>query len=232
MTSAVKYDDDELLPLSGLQHLAFCPRQWALIQLEQQWQDNWLTVEGDILHERVDDPEFGEKRRHMLTVRAVPLVSYRLGLSGKADVVEFEQVAEPENATKLEGRRQFWRPLPVEYKRGRTKSTNMDRVQLCAQAICLEEMLDVSIPEGAIFYWQSRQREWVVFTSVLRSEVEDLAREMHRLARAGITPPPALKAGCRRCSLRDVCVPELSQRQSASAYLRKAVRGLCEEGGD
>lgn len=158
-------ESESALPLSGLHHLAFCPRQWALIHLEQAWAENRLTSEGRLLHEKADLP--GQSRRHDLrTVRGLPLASRRLGLTGRADVVEFR----PE-------------PFPIEYKRGRRKPDDCDLVQLCAQALCLEEMLGKAVLCGAIFYGEPRRRIEVEFSSELRARTETLAFEMHRLLR-------------------------------------------------
>lgn len=182
-------DLDSALPLSGLQHLAFCPRQWALIHLEQAWAENRLTSEGRLLHEKADLP--GQSRRHDLhTVRGLPLGSRRLGLSGRADVVEFR----PE-------------PFPVEYKRGRRKPDDCDLVQLCAQALCLEEMLGQPVPHGAIFYGEPRRRLEVEFSPQLRARTESLASEMHRLYQSRETPPAKPGKYCQNCSLVNICLP-------------------------
>jgi CRISPR-associated exonuclease Cas4 len=231
MSEPQVYQEEELLQLSGLQHLAFCRRQWALIHLEQQWQENQLTTEGAILHERADDAAFREKRLGQLIVRALPLVSYRLGLSGKADVVEFEQVTDHANSVKLEGRRGHWRPFPVEYKRGKPKTSHIDRIQLCAQALCIEEMMGVTINVGAMFYWEVRAREAVAFTDQLRQKVGELATEMHQLFTRGVTPAAEKRPTCRRCSLKDVCLPELQATESVHSYLQRAIRELDAEEG-
>jgi CRISPR-associated exonuclease Cas4 len=180
---------DDGLPLSGLQHLAFCPRQWALIHLEQAWAENRLTAEGRLLHERADLP--GQVRRKELrTVRGLTLLSRRLRLTGRADVVEFR----PE-------------PFPVEYKRGKRKPNDCDLVQLCAQALCLEEMLNQPVTCGAIYYGEPRRRIDVDFTAELRSRTEYLAATMHRLYAAGETPPAQPGKHCRSCSFVDQCLP-------------------------
>ncbi len=185
---------DDALPLSGLQHLAFCPRQWALIHLEQAWAENRLTAEGRLLHERADLP--GQSRRaNLRTVRGLLLHSLRLRLTGRADIVEFR----PE-------------PFPVEYKRGKRKPTDCDLVQLCAQALCLEEMLSVSVPAGAIFYGEPRRRIDVDFTAALRGRTEQLAATMHRLYAAHETPPALPAKHCDRCSLIDTCLPHGTAR--------------------
>ncbi|MCL2659036.1 MAG: CRISPR-associated protein Cas4 [Acidobacteriaceae bacterium] len=203
---------DDALPLSGLQHLAFCPRQWALIHLEQAWSENRLTAEGRLMHERADLP--GQTRRHDLrTVRGLDLASRRLGLSGRADVVEFL----PE-------------PFPVEYKRGKKKPSDCDLVQLCAQALCLEEMLGCSVPRGAIFYGEPRRRLAVEFTAELRRRTEALVAEMHRLYNAHETPPAHPGTYCRSCSLVDLCLPQVTTGNAVrERWSRAQLRSLHEE---
>jgi len=181
--------DDDALPLSALQHLVFCPRQWALIHLEQLWVENLHTAEGRQLHERADLP--GESQRSGLrTVRSMALHSLRLGLSGRADIVEFH----PE-------------PFPVEYKRGKSKPNDCDTVQLCAQALCLEEMFHTNIPSGAIFYGAPRRRQQVLFTPQLRSRTEALVATMHQLYNRKQTPAAQPGPYCKSCSLVDLCLP-------------------------
>ncbi|PSH02791.1 MAG: CRISPR-associated protein Cas4 [Acidobacteria bacterium] len=205
--------DDELenaLLLSGLQHLAFCPRQWALIHLEQAWKENRLTAEGRLLHQAVDCP--GESRRTSVrVVRGLALHSRRLRITGRCDVVEFR----PE-------------PYPVEYKRGRSKPTDCDLVQLCAQAICLEEMLQTRIARGAIFYGQPHRRQEVEFTAELRTRTENLCAEMHKLYLCGETPAVQPGSHCQSCSLADICLPWATSRQRVGARWTDAcLRSLC-----
>ncbi len=181
-------------------------------------------MEGNILHERAHDAAFIEKRDTLLITRSMPLVSLTLGVTGKADVVEFNRVEDAANAVKLPKRKGWWQPRPVEYKRGKPKTTNIDRVQLCAQAMCLEEMMGISIPEGDIFYWEVRAREQVVINEALRAEVVAIARDMHNMFDNGETPSAKYGPNCRRCSLRDICVPKLGTSRSVEAYLRQAIR--------
>lgn len=217
------FSDDDLLPLSGLQHLAFCQRQWALIHLEGQWAENRLTAEGRVLHERVEEGG-RESRGDMLITRAVPLRSGRLGLSGKADVVEWHRTGEGEcGAVALPSKAGRWRPFPVEYKRGRPKPGHMDEVQLCAQALCLEEMLGVRIPAGALYYGQPRRRVDVAFDEPLRAETETLATRMHALFAAGQTPIARYEPKCKGCSLRERCLPETAGTGRVARYLDKEV---------
>ncbi len=189
------YPEDDLLPLSALQHYMFCPRQCALIHVEQIWEESRLTAEGRILHDRVDAGG-GEKRRDVRRAFGLPIRCLRLGLVGKADVVEFRRQAD--------GR---WQPYPVEHKRGRRKEEDWDRVQLCAQALCLEEMLGVSVPEGALFYGKEQRREVVAITEALRRETEEVAAAVHRMLAEGCTPPPEYAPKCDSCSLVQTCLP-------------------------
>lgn len=207
------YTEDDLLPLSGLQHLLFCERQCALIHIEQVWAENRLTAEGRIMHERVHEPD--RKSRGDIRIEySMPLRSLRLGLIAKADVVEFHRTE-----------RDDWLPFPVEYKHGRPKKDNIDKVQLCAQAICLEEMLGVAIPEGAIFYGRTRRRQDVLFDTKLRKETENASERFHKLVESGHTPKPIYKKTCDRCSMYDLCLPKTVEKaQSINKYLMNAVR--------
>lgn len=212
MTNPDSESDDDTLPLSGLQHLAFCPRQWALIHLEQVWVENIRTAEGRLLHELVDLP--GENRRgDVRTVRGMWLRSERLRLTGRADIVEFR----PE-------------PFPVEYKRGKSKPTDCDTVQLCAQALCLEEMLHTAIPGGAIFYGNPRRRLEVDFTPALRTRTEALIATMHDLYQRRATPPAIPGTYCRNCSLVDVCLPNATAHEAEAArWVAQQLRSLEQE---
>jgi CRISPR-associated exonuclease Cas4 len=212
----MSYTEDNLLPLSGLQHLAFCERQCALIHIEQAWAENLYTAEGRILHERAHDPA-QVSRRDVRVEYGMPLRSLRLGLIGKADVVEFHRSKESDSGP--------WLPFPVEYKRGRPKKANVDRIQLCAQAICLEEMLGVDVPAGALFYGKTRHREDVAFDPALRSETEETAERFHALIEAGVTPKALYGKHCDTCSLRDLCLPGIVEKgKSVDRYLMNAAR--------
>lgn len=212
-------EEEANLPLSGLQHMAFCERQWALIHIEQQWAENFRTVEGKHLHERVDDPFESESRGDLYVSRSVPLLSGALCIQGVADVVEYWRV-ESEGVA-IAGRAGLWRPRPVEYKRGQPKADDRDAVQLCAQALCLEEMLGVTVPEGDLFYGLTRRRQRVVFDDALRHRVKALAQRMHRLFQKGATPPAVIGKHCSQCSLNSLCMPKLTlKRRSVAAYLQ------------
>ena len=201
------YNEDDLIQLAALQHIIFCERQCALIHIEQLWSENVLTAEGRIMHDKVDTAK-QEKRRDVRIEYGVPLRSLRLGLSGKADVVEFHRQGDN------------WHPFPVEYKRGKPKRDNCDKVQLCAQALCLEEMLNCTITEGALFYGTTRRRQDVVLDTALRTETEETAAKAHELIRSGITPKPEYSKKCKSCSLVELCMPKTCGKTGkASAYL-------------
>lgn len=219
------YRDDELLPLSGLQHLAFCPRQCVLIHVDQVWAENRLTALGRVLHERVHEAD-SETRGDVRIARGVKLLSRRLGLTGVADVVECRRDAA--GTAILAGLDGSWLVRPVEYKRGRPKTGNCDAVQVCAQAMCLEEMLNVEISAGDLFYGQTRRRSPVVFDRALREETAELARRFHELVRSGELPAAERKPKCDSCSLQQDCLPGIAE--SASSYLRRMIGG--GNGGD
>ena len=214
------YDEEDLLSLSGIQHFAFCERQWALIHVEHQWAENVKTVEGQQLHERVDDPYFTETRNDVKVVRSTPLVSRQLGLYGIADVIEY--ISNPSNKNLLEIR-------IVEYKRGKPKLDDRDEVQLCAQAMCLEEMLETSIDHGFLFYGETRRRLMVEFTEELRKRVHLLSGRMHDLFEKGITPLPIKGKKCHNCSLKDLCLPLLGKNpRKAASYIKSLVKEMEE----
>jgi CRISPR-associated exonuclease Cas4 len=216
-----EYTSDELLPLSGIQHFLFCRRQWALIHVERQWQENLLTVEGKLLHKRVDDPIFTEARKGVITARSVPVASHRLGLSGVCDVVEF---TESPDGVALPGRNGQYLPAPVEYKRGHEKIDPCDEAQLCAQAICLEEMLSIPIPVGYLYYGETRHRVGVELNLELRSLVKEMSDEMHAYFQRGYTPRVKPSKACRSCSLADICLPGLMENTiAASKYIQQQV---------
>ena len=211
------YNESELLPLSGLQHLAFCERQWALIHIEQQWEENHLTAEGRTLHQRADhDPD--EWRDGIRICRGMRIRSLRLGLAGRADVIEFH----PAGVGAI-------RPFPIEYKRGRPKPDRCDEVQLCAQALCLEEMLQVSVASGAIFYGQPRRRSSVEFGTELRDETERWACKLHELHAAGKTPRVPYQTKCDRCSLYSICLPKSTAEKSVQRYLANSLASALAE---
>lgn len=218
----MKYSEDELLMLSGIQHFFFCRRQWALIHIEKQWQENIRTVEGKHIHEKVDDPFIVETRGDLVIARSVPIVSFELGLYGIADVVEF--ILTKSNGIRLKGKEGLWQPIPVEYKRGKPKTDERDEVQLCAQAICLEEMLNVSLRKGYLFYNEVKRRSEVILDNDIRMTVKCLANNMHKLFNEGRTPKGEKSKKCKLCSLAEICQPKISSRKiTVKNYLKKGV---------
>ena len=222
--------DESPVMLSSLQHYLFCPRQCALIHVEGVWCENFLTAAGRQLHERVDR-RGGETRKDVHLATALRLTSQRLGLTGVADMVEFHRQETPLDesgqtvAVRLSGRNGYWRPFPVEYKRGAPKSHRADEVQLCAQALCLEEMLEVTIAAGALFYGETKRRTEVAFDSELRTLTEDVAANVHALMRTDLRPPPRPGEWCKACSIVEECSPKLSCR-SARLWLKKEIENM------
>lgn len=214
------YQEEDFLQLSGLQHFIFCRRQWALIHIEHQWHENIRTVDGELFHKRAHDAQQRERRHNLLILRGLPIASRDLGLSGQCDVVEFHLDAK---GVPLRGEDGLWIPFPIEYKRGSPKEDFSDQVQLCAQAICLEEMLCCDILEGALFYGETRRRFPVVFTQELRELVRSSAMEMHQLFNRGYTPKVKPTKSCQACSLKDLCLPVLMKKHNVAKYLRTAM---------
>lgn len=214
------YQEEDFLQLSGLQHFRFCRRQWALIHIEQQWAENLRTTDGAILHENAHNSDMTERRGDVLITRDMRIFSRTLGVSGACDVLEFHR---GDTGIALNGREGLWQPFPVEYKRGRPKEHNADALQLCGQAMCLEEMLCCDIPEGALYYGEPRRRTAVTFTPELRREVRTLLEEMHTLYARGHTPKVKPAKGCNACSLKELCLPRLTKNKSVSAYLRRGM---------
>lgn len=219
------YAEEDWLALSGLQHFAFCPRQWALIYLEQQWQENIRTAEGRILHEKAHNAAATETRGDLIILRDLRVFSARLGVTGACYVVEFHR--DPQGVS-LWNREGLWQPFPVEYKRGEPKDHLADQLQLCGQAICLEEMLCCTIPSGALYYGQTRRRQGVDFTPELRKTVERLLCQMQEYAQRRHTPKGKLSKSCNACSLHEICLPGLFRNPGAAAYLRQAMEEVAQ----
>lgn len=211
------YPEEDFLQLSGLQHFKFCRRQWALIHIETQWAENFRTTDGVILHENAHNGALNESRGDLLITRDMRIASPTLGVSGACDVLEFHRC---NTGITLSGREGLWQPFPVEYKRGQPKENNADALQLCGQAMCLEEMLCCEIPAGALYYGEVRRRTEVLFTPELREEVRALLQEMHALYARGHTPRVKPTKSCNACSLRELCLPKLMKQKSVAAYLR------------
>jgi CRISPR-associated exonuclease Cas4 len=218
------YIESDLLPISSLTHLSYCKRRFALIHIEQQWAENVFTAEGHTLHDRVHELE-SENRPGVRIVRGLRLVSYALGLVGQADVVEFRQNKAGITLPEASG---LWQPIPVEYKRGKPKKDNSDKIQLCAQAMCLEEMLNISIPHGTLFYGKIKRRTQVELTSSLRQETKDCVRQIRNILERKVTPRIEYSKKCNNCSLYDICLPQTTGKDKrVDNYLSKAG---CDQG--
>ena len=197
-------DTTRLIPLSALQHYAFCPRQCALIHNEQVWSENWLTAQGQQLHQRVDHG-LPESRKGIRYERGVEISALQLGLIGKLDLLEIEVASGA--------------CFPVEYKRGKPKVDPIDEIQLCAQALCLEEMLNIAVPYGALWYWQTRHRHQIEFNDALRQQTLQIIEATRALLNSGVTPKAKYDKKCDACSLYDLCNPKLTFRDKSRAYV-------------
>lgn len=217
------YCEDDLIPLSGIQHYAFCPRQWALICLDQIWAENHLTTEGSILHANADNPFARQKTGlYAFVLRAFRLQSLRLGFSGIADVIEIIPDGDaPEKICDIIQQRKF-SAIPVEYKRGHRKINDCDRLQSIAQAMIVEEMLDVHVSRAAVFYWEERRREYIEITDTERSKVEEISKEMHSIYASRKIPKAGKNKGCRSCSLHDLCMPGITDR-NVNDYIQQFI---------
>ena len=215
------YDDENMLMLSGIQHFMFCPRQWGLIHLSQEWEDNVLTTEGQLLHKHVDDPFYRQKNGDRIALRSIHVASRILGLYGITDVVELFPADAPNNAITHPRYPGFWNLLPIEYKRGKQKPNQCDEVQLTAQVICLEEMYHIHIEYGALFYHEVRRRDIIHINNELRQLTRQCADQMHATYSSKQLPKPVYQSHCRRCSLYDICLPLVGNKTQASTYLKK-----------
>jgi len=220
------YLEDQLLPLSAVSHYVHCPRRCALIHLEQAWSENVFTVEGRVLHDKVDSGK-RESRGDLKILRSLRLRSLRLGITGVADVVELHRCAPSEGGVPVPGISGTWQPFPVEYKRGAARDIRCYEVQLCAQALCLEEMLSVQIQEGALFLGEKQHRSAVAFTDTLRSETEAVCLALQKLFAEGVTPPADYSKRCSSCSLLEDCLPKSAGAgKSARAWLARELDKL------
>lgn len=211
------YKEEDYLMISGIQHFVFCRRQWALIHVEQQWEDNYFTVDGELKHERADSPEIHEKRKDMISIHALPVKSQTMAITGKCDVVELKQ---SENGVYLPQYSGYYSVTPIEYKRGKPKEDNSDKLQLLAEACCLEEMLATRIDKGYLFYFETRRREEVFFTEELRQQLNQMIDEMHSFMDRGFTPKVKTGKRCKTCSLKDICLPELNNHRDVKQYIQ------------
>ena len=227
MMEIKRYSEDEYLMLSGIQHFAFCRRQGALIHIEQQWEENYRTMDGNIMHKRAHDDTFHEKRGDVILVRGMAVSSPYLGISGECDVVEFRK---DENGIFIHGQEEKYSVTPVEYKRGSPKIDESDKLQLTAQAMCLEDMLCCDISLGYLYYGETRHRTKVEIDARLREKTKCMTEEMHELFRKGHTPKVKRTKACNACSLNNICLPVLCGRKTASAYISTYLsEGECDE---
>lgn len=214
----MEYAEDDYLMISGIQDFKFCRRQWALIHVEQQWAENVHTVTGELMHKKAHDPYLTEKRKDTIIVRALPVSSRELGISGECDVVEFHKC---EDGIQLHGHRGLYSVFPVEYKKGKPKLTEEDKLQVVAQALCLEEMFSTRVAQGAIFYGETRRREQIEITEELREEVIHMLAEMHQYYARKYTPKVKPSKVCNACSLKDICLPKLNKTVSVKTYIEQ-----------
>lgn len=219
----MEFNEDEYLQLSGIQHFRFCRRQWALIHIENQWNENGLTADGRIMHERAHDSGLREKRGELVIARNLAVSSPRLGVSGACDVVEFRR---SDVGIPLPNESGLYTPYPVEYKHGSPMEDNANELQLCAQAMCLEQMLCCDIPVGALYFGELRRRVEVEFTKGLRREVSDTLSEMHELYGRGYTPKVKTSKLCNACSMKEICLPRLNRCESVKSYIKKHTEEL------
>ncbi len=215
----MEYEEEDFLLLSGIQHFAFCRRQWALIHIEQQWEENIRTFEGKILHEKAHNPSAHEKRGDRIIVHAMKISSRNLGVVGECDVVEFHKDSQGIEINGYEGK---YIVKPVEYKRGKPKQNEADELQLMAQAICLEEMLETQIEKGYLYYGETRHRKEIQFTPELRENVQKAFFEMHEYFNKRYTPKVKTSNSCKLCSLQNVCFPQLNKNVSVKEYIEPA----------
>lgn len=217
------YVEEDYLMLSGIQHFAFCKRQWALIHIEQQWAENYKTTAGELMHKKAHDEEAFEKRGDLLIVRGLRIASHELGLSGQCDVVEFHQNKDGIDLFGYDGK---WIPVPIEYKHGTPKENNADELQLCAQAVCLEEMFQTRISEGFLYYGENRRRSRVEFSEDLRGDTKETAKKMHEMFVRGHTPNVKTSKRCKACSLVDLCLPKLQKNMDVGQYIKHHIHNV------
>lgn len=216
----MQYTEDDYLMISGIQHFKFCKRQWALIHIEQQWAENEHTVTGESMHKKAHDPYLTEKRKDVIIARALPVTSKEMGVTGECDIVEFHSC---EDGIHLHGHRGTFSVYPIEYKKGKPKVSEEDRLQLAAQAMCLEEMFSTQIQEGALFYGETKRREMVEMTVELRDEVKAMFQEMHQYYDRKYTPKVKTNKGCTSCSLKEICIPRLEKISSVKNYMEQVI---------
>ena len=218
----MEYAEEDYLMISGIQHFRFCRRQWALIHVEQQWEENVHTIIGEVMHKRAHDPYLREKRKDTIVVCALPVASKTMGVSGECDIVEFHRC---DDGIRLFGHRGLYSVYPIEYKKGKPKNADEDQLQLTAQAMCLEEMFTTTISEGAIYYGEIKRREVVEFTEDLRNNVVEIFQEMHQYYTTKYTPKVKKSKACSSCSLKEICLPSLEKSISVGEYMAQILEG-------
>lgn len=216
----MRYSEDQLLLISGIQHFIFCRRQWALIHIEQQWADNLLTVSGEIMHKNAHDNNFTEKRKDVIISRGMPVFSYELGLTGACDVVEFHK---SDDGAIINGYDGLYKIIPVEYKHGEPKESDVDILQVAAQALCLESMFCTRIEELHLFYGKTKRRLRVPFDDEIRNRLKEVVDEMRMLYNRRYTPKVKPNKSCRSCSLSELCLPKLMKSGSVSSYIKRVL---------
>lgn len=217
----MEYREEDYLMLSGIQHFSFCRRQWALIHIEQQWDENLRTVEGNLFHQKAHDGYSSEKRKDVIISRGMPVFSRKMGVSGVCDIVEFHR--DDERGISIYGREGKYLVYPVEYKKGQPKEEESDLLQMAAQAMCLEEMLACDITKGYLFYGEIRRRFEVVLDEGLRQRVSDSFAEMHQYFQRRFTPKVKRTKACNACSLKNLCLPQLMKDRSVKEYISRRI---------
>ena len=217
----MEYREEDYLMLSGIQHFSFCRRQWALIHIEQQWDENLRTVEGNLFHQKAHDGYSSEKRKDVIISRGMPVFSRKMGVGGDCDIVEFHR--DDEKGISIYGREGKYLVYPVEYKKGQPKEEESDLLQMAAQAMCLEEMLACDITKGYLFYGEIRRRIEVVLDEGLRQRVSDSFAEMHQYFQRRFTPKVKRTKACNACSLKNLCLPQLMKDRSVKEYISRRI---------
>ena len=216
----MEYKEEDFLLLSGIQHFVFCRRQWALIHIEQQWSENYRTVDGKLFHEKAHSNISSEKRNNIIISRSMPIFSRQLGITGVCDIVEFHKDDKGIFINEYDGK---FIVIPIEYKRGKPKEDESDILQLVAQTICLEEMLCCDIKTGYLFYGEIMHRTRIDITNDLRKKVFDIFKEMHELYNKRYTPKVKVNKSCKSCSLVNLCIPKLCKTKTVKNYIRDCI---------
>lgn len=222
MESDREFAEEDCLSISGIQHFEFCKRQWALIHIENQWEENYLTVDGELMHENAHNEKFTELRKNILITRSLRIISRKLGVVGQCDVVEFHK--DDVHGINLFNHMGKFIPVPIEYKHGKNKIGLEDKLQIACEAMCLEEMLCCTINKGYLYYGKTRHREIVEIDSELREKVKSDLSLMHQYYREGYTPPPKKTKSCNSCSLMELCIPLLTKKNQGKAYILRTIK--------